>query len=256
MQKEGTMKPLLSISDLWVDVGGKSVLRGLDLCIPNGEVHILFGPNGSGKSTLLSAIMGLPGYLIRQGAIEFRGQRIDGLEANEIARLGIGLAFQHPPAIRGVALETFISAIDNSGAIGEAFQSLHLESHRRRELNCGFSGGELKRSEILKLYAQSPELILLDEPESGVDLENLAIITDAINQILDKHHPLRLRRKGGLIISHAGFILNYVEANLGHIILDGKIACSGNPREMFEEIRREGYEQCVRCLANRKGGKP
>ena len=250
------MKPLLSISDLWVDVGGKPVLRGLDLCIPNGEVHILFGPNGSGKSTLLSAIMGLPGYDIRQGAIEFRGRRIDGLAANEIARLGIGLAFQHPPAIRGVSLESFIRTIDNSGAADQAFQNLHLESHRQRELNCGFSGGELKRSEILKLYAQSPELILLDEPESGVDLENLAIITDAINHILEKQNMLQMRRKGGLIISHAGFILNYVEANLGHIILDGKIVCSGNPREMFEEIRKQGYEQCVRCLADRTGGKP
>ena len=199
--------------------------------------------------------MGLPGYGVRQGTIEFRGKRIDGLQANEIAQLGIGLAFQHPPAIRGVSLETFIRTIDNSGAIDAAFQSLHLDSHRQRELNCGFSGGELKRSEILKLYAQSPELILLDEPESGVDLENLAIITSAINHILEKHHPLRLRRRGGLIISHAGFILNYVEANLGHIILDGKIACSGNPREMFEEIRKEGYEQCVRCLADCSGGK-
>ena len=154
------MKPLLFISDLWVDVGGKAVLQGLNLSIPNGEVHILFGQNGSGKSTLLSAIMGLPGYDIRQGSIAFRGKRIDGLQANEIAQLGIGLAFQHPPAIRGVALETFINAIDKSGATGAAFQRLHLDSHRQRELNCGFSGGELKRSEILKLYAQSPELIL------------------------------------------------------------------------------------------------
>lgn len=249
------MKPLLAISDLWVEVGGKSVLHGLEMSIPNGEVHILFGPNGSGKSTLLSAIMGLPGYDIRQGTIAFRGKRIDGLPANEIADLGIGLAFQHPPAIRGVSLEAFIQNIDNTGRIDAAFQRLHLDSHRQRELNYGFSGGELKRSEILKLYAQSPELILLDEPESGVDLENLAIITEAINRILEKNHPLRLRRRGGLIISHAGFILNYVEANLGHIILDGKIACSGNPREMFEEIRKEGYERCVRCLADKTGDK-
>lgn len=250
------MDPLIAIRDLWVEVGGKSVLRGLDLQIPDGEVHILFGPNGSGKSTLLSAIMGLPGYRITRGTIHFRGKRIDALASNEIAQLGIGLAFQHPPAIRGVALETFISSIDRSGSTSEAFHSLHLEGHRKRELNCGFSGGELKRSEILKLTAQSPELILLDEPESGVDLENLAIITEAINHILDKHQPLRLRRRGGLIISHAGFILDYVEANLGHIILDGRIACSGNPHEMFEAIRKEGYEHCVQCLANRSGDKP
>ncbi|HEX9803353.1 MAG TPA: ATP-binding cassette domain-containing protein [Gammaproteobacteria bacterium] len=250
------MDPLIAISDLWVEVGGKSVLRGLDLQIPDGEVHILFGPNGSGKSTLLSSIMGLPGYRITRGTIAFRGKRIDGLETNAIARLGIGLAFQHPPAIRGVALETFIRSIDRSGSTSEAFQSLHLDSHRKRELNCGFSGGELKRSEILKLTAQSPELILLDEPESGVDLENLAIITEAINRILDKQRPLRLRRRGGLIISHAGFILDYVEANLGHIILDGRIACSGNPHEMFEEIRKEGYEHCVQCLATRPGDMP
>src|SRR5512139_3791354 len=119
------MKPLLSISDLWVEVGGKSVLRGVDLCIPNGEVHILFGPNGSGKSTLLSAVMGLPGYRITQGTIEFRGKQINGLEANEIAQLGIGLAFQHPPVIRGVPLQTFIQAIDNSGSSDTGFKDLH-----------------------------------------------------------------------------------------------------------------------------------
>lgn len=249
------MKPLLSISDLWVEVGGKSVLRGVDLSIPNGEVHILFGPNGSGKSTLLSAVMGLPGYHISRGAIEFRGQRTDGLEPNEIAKLGIGLAFQRPPAIRGVALETFIQAIDKSGALDSGFNSLHLDSHRHRELNCGFSGGELKRSEILKLYAQSPDLILLDEPESGVDLENLAIITRAINQILQTHHPLQLHRRGGLIISHAGFILDYVEANLGHVILDGRIACSGNPREMFETIRKKGYGHCPTRMSVGLGGR-
>lgn len=250
------MKPLLSISDLWVEVGGKAVLRGVDLRIPNGEVHILFGPNGSGKSTLLSAVMGLPGYHISRGTIEFRGQRLDGLAANEIAQLGIGLAFQHPPAIRGVALETFLTAIDKSGALQSGFHDLHLESHRHRELNCGFSGGELKRSEILKLYAQSPELILLDEPESGVDLENLAIITRAINQILAAQPPQQTHRRGGLIISHAGFILNYVEANLGHIILDGRIVCSGDPRAMFEGIRREGYRHCVQQMAEGWGDGP
>jgi len=248
------MKPLLSISDLWVEVGGKSVLRGVDLCIPNGEVHILFGPNGSGKSTLLSAVMGLPGYHLSRGTIEFRGTRIDGQETSAIARLGIGLAFQHPPAIRGVALETFIAAIDNTGESARGFQELHLDSHRHRELNCGFSGGELKRSEILKLFAQSPELILLDEPESGVDLENLAIITRAINQILQTRHPLQILPRGGLIISHAGFILNYVEANRGHILLDGKIACSGSPREMFDAIRNEGYYHCVQRMTGRAGG--
>lgn len=248
------MKSLLSISDLWVDVGGNSVLRGVDLHIPNGEVHILFGPNGSGKSTLLSAVMGLPGYHISRGTIEFRGKRIDGLATNDIAQLGVGLAFQHPPAIRGVPLETFIKTIDNSGSLERGFRDLHLDGHRHRELNCGFSGGELKRSEILKLYAQSPELILLDEPESGVDLENLAIITSAINQILEKHHPFQLRRRGGLIISHAGFILNYVEANSGHIILDGRIVCSGDPRVMFEAIRKEGYRQCVQHMADGWGG--
>jgi Fe-S cluster assembly ATP-binding protein len=121
------MKPLLSITDLWVEVGGKSVLRGIDLSIPNGEVHILFGPNGSGKSTLLSAVMGLPGYRISQGSIAFRGKRIDGLAPNEIARLGIGLAFQHPPAIRGVALET--SSGDRP--VGRAAQRLQQPAPRQ-----------------------------------------------------------------------------------------------------------------------------
>ena len=246
----------LEAKDIYAGYGKIEVLHGASIRAAEHEIICIIGPNGSGKSTLLSAVMGLPGYRISQGSIAFRGKRIDGQAPNEIARLGIGLAFQHPPAIRGVALETFIQAIDQSGALDSGFSDLHLDSHRRRELNFGFSGGELKRSEILKLYAQSPELILLDEPESGVNLENLAIITRAINQILQKHHPLQLRRRGGLIISHAGFILDYVDANLGHVILDGRIACSGDPREMFETIRKAGYGHCPRRMAVDTGARP
>lgn len=238
---------LLEIRDLHVAVGGREILRGVELTVPRGEVHVLFGPNGSGKSTLLAAIMGLQGFTITRGTIRFRGERIDGLAPDAIARLGIGLAFQRPPVIRGVRLETFIRAISRRADIKAEFAALHLDALRARELNLGFSGGELKRSEILKLYAQSPALVLLDEPESGVDLENIALIAEAIRRIL--HDPAARQASAGLIITHTGYILDYVAADRGHVFLDGRIVRSGDVRALFQRIRAGGYGEGGRTTA-------
>ena len=245
---------MLEIEDLWVEIEGRVILKGMNLTVEEGQTHILFGPNGSGKSTLLASVMGLPGYHIVQGGIRFRGERIDGLGPDEIARKGIGLAFQRPPAIRGVKLDTFIRAIARGSDNDPLYRSLELDGLKDRELNTGFSGGELKRSEMLKIAAQAPDLVMLDEPESGVDLEHIAIISAAINALLTKNNSDPNRHRSGLIITHTGYILDYIEADHGHIFIDGRIVCSANPRAIFREIQNQGYEGCARFLGQGSAG--
>lgn len=231
--------PALELKGVRVAIAGREVLRGVDLALPAGEVHVLFGPNASGKSTLLAAVMGLPGYAVASGEIRFKGERIDGLPPDVIARKGIGLAFQRPPPIRGVRLETFLRTIGRGRSdadIAAELAALHLHGLKDRELNVGFSGGELKRGEILKVYAQQPELVLLDEPESGVDLENISLIARAINRIVRGGAA-----NAGLIVTHTGYILDYVEAEWGHVLVDGKIVGGGRARRLFHRIRAEGY---------------
>ena len=240
---------MLEVKDLWVEVEGKEVLKGVSLTIPVGETHVLFGRNGSGKTTLLMTIMGFPEYRVRHGKIYFKGEDITDLPAYERARKGIGIMFQRPPSIKGVKLREMLElcARENGYRIQELAQEFGFEKFLDRDVNLGFSGGELKKSELLQLLVQSPDLALIDEPESGVDMENIDIIGKMIRKLLQKdtHRP---RQKSGLIITHTGFILKYVPADRGYVMLDGKIYCQGNPQEIFEGIQKHGYEECVRCL--------
>ena len=236
---------MLEINDLWVEIEGRSILKGVNLVVSEGEVHILFGPNGSGKSTLLSSVSGLPGYRIVRGSIKFQGERIDGLKPDEIARRGVGLAFQRPPAIKGVKLDTFIQAIAKVSDCAPLYRELELDYLKDRDLNAGFSGGELKRSEMLKVAVQAPGLVMLDEPESGVDLEHIAVIAAAINKLLEEDGPCSDRSRSGLIITHTGYILDYVKADRGHVFIDGRIVCTDDPVEIFHEIQKQGYGGCV-----------
>lgn len=244
--------PILKITDLHVSVDNKEIIKGMDLHIGKGEVHIIFGPNGSGKSTLLNAILKLPGYTIDSGEIRVKSKNIEDMTTDEIANMGIGMSFQHPPKIKGVTLRNFLNTINRSEDLEDEIHALKMERFLERELNVGFSGGELKRAEVLKLYAQCPDLLLIDEPESGVDIENIAVISKAINKILQKEAPVNLRERSAIIITHTGHILNYIDADVGHIFIDGKIVYTGNPKTIMEDIKRVGFSGYSTCIHEQK----
>ena len=249
---------MLRIEDLRVEVEGREILHDVDLGINHGETHVLFGPNGSGKTTLLMATMGFPSYRITGGKIAFKGEDITNRPLNERANLGIGLSFQRPPTIRGVKMRQMLEICGKGEKDVESMaRDLDFNEFLDRDLNAGFSGGEIKRSELLQLMAQDPDFFLLDEPESGVDLENIALIGEVIERLLQRElraqqgksrrELKRERKKSGLIITHTGYILDYLDADVGHVLMDGELACSGNPREILKTIKEQGYDECVRC---------
>jgi Fe-S cluster assembly ATP-binding protein len=238
---------LLEIKDLTVEVADRIVLKGINIAIDQGETHILFGRNGSGKTSLLMTIMGFSGYKVKEGTIHFKGEDITYLPIHERAKRGIGMSFQRPPTIRGLKTRDLIRTFGGDDfSVDQIVENLDFSTFLDRDINLGFSGGEIKKSELLQLTLQNPELILLDEPESGVDLENIKIIGRGIKRLLQKNLH-RQRVKSGLVITHTGLILNYLEADNGYLMLDGTIRCEGNPREMFETIQSAGYEECARC---------
>ncbi len=239
-------KPLLEIDGLTVEIGGKPLLHGVDLVVQPGEIHVIFGPNGSGKSTLIKTIMGLPPYEVAAGDIRFEGESILGLSIDERARVGIGLAFQQPPTVRDVSLATLGKAlgIDPDALTNEA-SLLGLGGHLHRGLNDGFSGGEQKRSELFQLLLQRPRLVLLDEPESGVDVDSLKLITGVIERLFQRDLPIRDRTVGGIIVTHTGSILEHLHATRGYVLVDGRIMCSGAPLDIFDQISAHGFGNCL-----------
>ncbi len=245
---------MLSIKQLTVEIQDREILHDVNLEIRSGDTSVLFGPNGSGKTTLLMAIMGFPKYQVTKGSIVFKGKEIIGSSTDERARLGIGMSFQRPPVVRGVKTRDMLT-VCVGGEGGEALDAVaeraNLTDLLDREINYGFSGGEIKRSELAQLLAQNPDLVLLDEPESGVDLVNIALIGELINELLEKGHRIRDRRHAGLIITHTGHILDYVNARTGYVMCDGVIGCEGDPREILKTIKQKGYEECVRCFIGR-----
>ncbi|HON39920.1 MAG TPA: ABC transporter ATP-binding protein [Methanoculleus sp.] len=240
---------MLDISDLHVEVDGTEVLHDINLHIGWGETHVLMGPNGSGKSTLLKTIMGFGGYTITSGSIIFKGQDITRMPIHERAHLGIGMMFQNPPAISGLKLGKLLTAISGlkEDEIEALARSVNMGQFLNRDINVGFSGGEIKRSEVLQLKVQQPDFLMLDEPESGVDLENINLMGREIATLLEKDVRIVNRRRSGLIITHTGYILDYVDADQGHVIIEGQIRCHGNPREILRLIKEKGYGECLRC---------
>ncbi|MFH1122068.1 MAG: ABC transporter ATP-binding protein [Pseudomonadota bacterium] len=251
---------MLSIEDLKVGIDGKVILQHIDLEINPGETHVLFGPNGSGKTSLLMTIMGYPQYEVMGGKILFKGEDITHMPINERALLGIGISYQRPPTIHGLKTRQMVRICARGEADEAALaRRVNFEDFLDRDVNAGFSGGEIKRSELLQLMAQNPDFMLFDEPESGVDLENIHLVGKAIAVLLQKDSfpgdarskmQLKLERtKMGLIITHTGYILDYVAADKGQVLFDGRLSCVNNPREILNCISASGYEECVRCMA-------
>jgi Fe-S cluster assembly ATP-binding protein len=242
--------PILEVCDLSVDAGERPVLRGVFLSISPGEVHVLLGPNGGGKTTLLMAVMGLPGYRVTGGRILFRGADITALPADERARRGIALSFQRPPAVRGVTARILLGQIlgrrgGRGPSLADLSHAVGTDALLDRDLNVGLSGGELKRSELLQLLALDPALALFDEPESGVDLDSIAVVGAGMRRLLGRNGGGS--GKAALIVTHTGHILREVPADHGHVLVRGKIICRGEPRMLFEDIALHGYEGCLAC---------
>ena len=244
------MEEMLKLEDLWVSVGDTQILKGVNFSMHYGEINMLFGPNGAGKTTLMMTLMGFPRYRIDQGRIYFKGEDITAKDLHERARLGLGISFQRPPTVRGVTLKKMIDIIANGGKderrISENVEKLNLTTHLDRGLNEGFSGGEMKRSELLQLMVQRPDMVLIDEPESGVDIENIALVGDAINSLLGKD-KVKDPKRGAIIITHTGYILDFVNADKGYLIFDGNLVCRGNPRDILSEVKKFGYRRCAEC---------
>jgi Fe-S cluster assembly ATP-binding protein len=245
---------MLQIEDLQVKVGDKEILKE----IHQGETHILFGPNGSGKTSLLMTIIGYPQYKVTGGKMVFKGENITHMPIDERAQLGIGVSYQRPPTIHGVKTKQMVQICAKEEVDAEALAAkVNFSEFLERDINAGFSGGEIKRSELLQLMAQDADILLFDEPESGVDLENISLIGNAISELLQRDFKLNReksqkklheeRTKMGLIITHTGFILDYVTADRGQLLYDGELTCASNPREIFTCISEVGYEECVRC---------
>ncbi|MDI6811160.1 MAG: ABC transporter ATP-binding protein [archaeon] len=249
---------ILDIKDLTVEVEGKEIIKDLNLCIERGEAHVLFGPNGGGKTTLLMTILGFPAYKVKKGRIMFKDVDITDLPTNERVKLGMGMSFQHPPEIRGVKLGDMVNIAmgRKEGKIDERVIDLGKRLNisvdfLNRDVNLGFSGGEVKRSEILQLLAQAPDFIMFDEPDSGVDVENIELIGDLMNELLGREKIPSKRERSGLIITHSGFIMRYIKPDRAHVMLNGRIACSGIPDEVARHIIEEGFERCVKVCGEK-----
>ncbi len=264
------MTDRLEIKDLRVSVEGKEIIKGVDLTVQKGEVHAIMGPNGSGKSTLAMSLMGHPKYDVTQGEVLFKGQNILELEPDERARLGLFLAFQYPFEISGVPLSRFLlqamkarqgeSEGQTNGkttkkpAFGEFRKTLKEklailkidESFATRYLNEGFSGGEKKRAEILQMLMLKPEIAILDETDSGLDIDSVKIVAEAVNSLRGPHF-------GCLAITHYQRILNYLKPDFVHVMVAGKIVKSGN-QKLAHELEERGYDWILEELGFEKEG--
>ena len=243
---------MLEINNLTVEIGGRRILKGVDLNVEAGYTNVLFGPNGAGKSALLMTLMGFSGYNVVEGEIIFKDEDITHMSVYERAQMGMGIMTQRPPNMSGVKLHDLLKVISKDIKDTESLaETIDMVRFFERDVNVGFSGGEIKRSELLQLSAQNPDFVLLDEPESGVDLVSIEQLGNTIKELLQKDCKCAGDRckhgKSALVITHTGQVLDYIEADRGYILCNGTVMCSGNPREMLTEIKEQGYEECIKC---------
>ncbi len=249
---------MLEINDLRVSVEGKQILKGLNLSVPAGEVHAIMGPNGAGKSTLAYALAGREGYEHEGGSAKLLGSSIIGLDPEDRAALGLFLAFQYPVEIPGVAGMTFLktalnsmrvargqeefSALDFLKLVRERLKSLGIdEAMLKRPVNVGFSGGEKKRNEVLQMAMLEPKFCVLDETDSGLDIDALKVVADGVN-------ALRSPDRGMLVITHYQRLLDYIKPDRVHVLASGQIVKSGGP-ELALQLEAEGYGELLKETA-------
>jgi Fe-S cluster assembly ATP-binding protein len=240
----------LEIRNLYVRAGEKEILRGVDLGVGKGEIHALMGPNGSGKSTLANAIMGHPGFEVTDGQIVFKGQDITKADPDERARMGLFMAFQYPVSVPGVTVTKYLRTVLNAHREAHGEEPIALKDFRQsveaamqltnvpkefsgRYLNEGFSGGEKKRMEILQLALQRPEMAILDETDSGLDIDALRVVANGVNAVAGPD-------MGVLIITHYQRILHLVKPSHVHVMYQGRIVKEGGP-ELVDELEAKGY---------------
>jgi Fe-S cluster assembly ATP-binding protein len=247
MSENGNAPATLEIHDLHATVEGKEILRGIDLVVRQGETHALMGPNGSGKSTLSNVIMGRPGYVLTSGQVIFKGEDISTLTVDERAKRGLFLAMQYPTEVPGVSVVNFLRTAYQA-VKGEQVSALAFRKHMKaqmdrlsiddamvnRYVNQGFSGGEKKRNEVLQLAVLEPEIAILDETDSGLDIDSLKLVAEGVNELVGPD-------LGVLVITHYQRMLNYITPDRVHVMMAGRLVKSGGP-ELAQELEDKGYE--------------
>ncbi|MGH9090553.1 MAG: Fe-S cluster assembly ATPase SufC [Acidimicrobiales bacterium] len=242
--------PLLAVEDLHVAADGAEILRGVDLRIGHGEVHALMGPNGAGKSTLAATLLGHPGYRVTGGAVRFRGEDVTHWSTDARAKAGMFLAFQYPESIEGVSVTQFLrqamsarrgtdlSVLEVRLAMTEWMERLGMDpAFGERHLNQGFSGGEKKRNEILQMALLEPDLAVLDETDSGLDIDALRVVGRGVHTVREAHPDL-----GVLVVTHYQRILEDLVPDHVHLLVDGRVAAQGGP-ELARRIEHGGYDE-------------
>ena len=255
------MTELLKIKNLHVEIDGKEILHGLNLQINTGEIHAVMGRNGSGKSTFSNTLMGHPAYKISKGEIKFNGTVINNLKPNERAKLGLFLGFQYPLSIPGVTVANFlrqankalkgdsVSPRDFRKLLYEKMDDLEIDhAFATRYINDGFSGGEKKRMEILQMAMLEPKLAILDEPDSGLDIDSLKLVAHSINKYKEKNPSVSV-----LLITHYQRILDYIKPDKVHVFVEGNIVESGGP-ELALELEKKGYDWLTEKEPVKTGG--
>ncbi len=246
------MYNILEIKNLSVEINKKKILRNINITMWGGQSYVMFGPNGSGKTSLLMTVMGMPGYPVKKGKIILENKDITKKTVDERARLGMGIAFQLPQEIKGVKLIDMLKISagkkpnqELSSDEKKLIKKFMLDEMLDRDVNLDFSGGEKKRAEVLQLLFMKPKVLLLDEPDSGVDLESLKMIGEEIQRYIEKNNA------SALVITHQGHILEHMGVEKACVLLKNTIYCYNEPQKILESIRKNGYKGCLRCMKRR-----